>query len=128
MKSRITHVALYAKDLEKVKNFYVNYFDGSSNEKYVNGKGFSSYFITFAEGPRLEVMAHQELISREVMDKVNGLSHMAFALGSKEAVLELTQRLVDDGYELLSPPRITGDGYFESCVSDPEGNRVEICE
>jgi lactoylglutathione lyase len=128
MKSCITHVALYAQDLDKVKDFYVKYFDGICNEKYVNSKGFSSYFITFASGARLEVMAHQELIQRETLDRVNGLSHIAFAVGSKDAVLELTQQLIADGYELLSPPRTTGDGYFESCVADPEGNRVEICE
>jgi lactoylglutathione lyase len=128
MKSCITHVALYAQDLDKVKDFYVKYFDGISNEKYVNTKGFSSYFITFSSGARLEVMAHQQLVKRETVDRVNGLNHIAFAVGSKDAVLELTQHLIADGYELLSPPRTTGDGYFESCVADPEGNRVEICE
>lgn len=126
MKSYITHVAIYAHDLEKVKDFYVRYFDGISNDKYVNAKGFSSYFITFESGARLEIMAHQELSKREPVDKVNGLAHIAFAVGSKEAVLELTNLLIADGYELLSPPRTTGDGYFESCVADPEGNRIEI--
>jgi lactoylglutathione lyase len=109
-----------------MKDFYVKYFDGVCNDKYVNSKGFSSYFITFASGVRLEIMAHIDLVKREVADKVNGWSHLAFSVGSEEAVIELTNQLVADGYELLSPPRATGDGYFESAVSDSEGNRVEI--
>lgn len=128
MKSWITHVALYVKDMERMRDFYVKYFDGVSNDKYVNNKGFSSYFITFSSGARLEIMDHIELVEREVLDKVNGLSHVAFCVGSKEAVIELTSQLSADGYEVYSPPRLTGDGYFESCVSDPEGNRVEISE
>jgi lactoylglutathione lyase len=126
MKSSITHAAVYAEDIERMKDFYVKYFDGVCNDKYVNSKGFSSYFITFTSGARLEIMTHVELTKREVADKVNGWSHLAFSVGSEEAVVELTNQLVADGYELLSPPRSTGDGYFESCVSDSEGNRVEI--
>lgn len=128
MKACITHVAVYVTDLEKSKDYYCNYFEGKSNDKYVNSKGFSSYFITFSSGIRLEIMANTELEYREPKDKVNGFSHIAFSVGSKENVLTLTEKIVGDGFTLLSPPRETGDGYFESCVSDPDGNRVEITE
>ncbi len=126
MKSYITHVALYVKDIERARAFYEKYFDGKSNDKYINSKGFQSYFITFSSGARMEIMAHNELVLRENMDKVNGWSHIAFSVGSEENVRILTEEIVADGYELLSPVRHTGDGYYESCVSDPEGNRVEI--
>lgn len=126
MNTYITHVAIYTTDLEQLKNFYVKYFYGTSNEKYENAQGFSSYFITFPSGARLEVMSHRELEVREVLDKVSGWSHIAFSVGSRENVINITNQIVTDGYELLSPTRETGDGYFESCVADPDGNRVEI--
>jgi len=126
MKVSIEHVAVYAIDLEKTKDFYVKYFGGVSNNKYQNKQGFSSYFITFDSGVRLEVMGHESLSVRQIEDMVNGFSHIAFSVGSKENVLALTEQITADGYALLSAPRETGDGYFESCVADPDGNRVEI--
>jgi lactoylglutathione lyase len=124
----ITHIAVYVKDLEKSKEFYTKYFNGKSNNKYENSKGFSSYFITFDSGANLEIMSHTLLEEREPKDKVNGWSHIAFSVGTSEKVIELTEKIVSDGYKLLSPPRRTGDGYFESCIADPDGNRVEITE
>jgi len=126
MKISIEHIAVYTKDLERLKLFYQKHFNAESNERYQNKSGFSSYFLTFSSGARLEIMSHTELAAREVIDKVTGISHFAFSVGSKEDVLALTEKIVADGYELLSPPRKTGDGYFESCVADPDGNRVEI--
>lgn len=126
MNINITHIALYAVDLEKSKEFYTKYFNGVSNQKYTNSKGFSSYFITYSSGARLELMSHTELEFRPVIDKVNGWSHVAFSVGSKEEVLRITNQIVNDGYELYSAPRDTGDGYYESAVADPDGNRVEI--
>lgn len=126
MNCSITHIAVYAKDLEKIKDFYVKYFGGVANNIYINSTGFSSYFVKFESGARIEVMAHKELEEVESKDRVNGYNHIAFSVGSREGVIELTEELVKDGYELLSPVRETGDGYFESCVADPEGNRVEI--
>ena len=128
MKISIEHIAIYTSELERSKAFYKKYFNAESNEKYQNKSGFSSYFLTFSSGARLEIMSHTELAEREVLDKVSGLSHFAFSVGSRGAVLELTEKIVSDGYRLLSPPRETGDGYFESCVADPDGNRVEITE
>jgi len=126
MKISIEHIAIYTANLERSKNFYQKYFNAKSNEKYQNKSGFSSYFLTFSSGARLEIMSHTELVSREVLEKVNGISHLAFSVVNKDNVVSLTEGIVNDGYALLSPPRETGDGYFESCIADPDGNRVEI--
>lgn len=123
---KIEHIALYVSDLEKGREFFEKYFGGKSNEKYSNSLGFSSYFITFADGARLELMTNQELLEENRIDKQIGYSHIAFSVGSKEKVLVITETLRRDGYEIVSEPRSTGDGYFESCVTDFEGNRVEI--
>jgi lactoylglutathione lyase len=123
---RIEHVALWARDLEKTKNFYVKYFNGRSNEKYYNEEtGFQSYFLTFEGGARLEIM-NIPTVSNDEIRPVSGYSHIAFSVGSKEKVDSLTKALVKDNYKLLSGPRTTGDGYYESCIEDPDGNRVEI--
>ena len=126
MKIAITHVAVYATDLEKTRDYYMKFFDGKSNTIYQNPNGFSSYFISFDSDVRLEIMHHTDIEQRAVKDRVNGWSHVAFSVGSKEKVIEITQNIIDAGYELYSPLRQTGDGYFESCVADPDGNRVEI--
>jgi lactoylglutathione lyase len=128
MNIKIAHVAVYATDIEKTKDYYANYFSGRSNALYRNDKGFSSYFITFEGGVSLEIMQHEELKLRPVLDKTNGWSHIAFSVGDRETVRRLTEQIVSDGYQLYSPPRQTGDGYYESCVADPDGNRVEITE
>ena len=126
MNVSITHVAIYTMDLERMKMFYQKYFNAESNAKYENGKGFSSYFLTFSQGAKLEIMSHRELEYRETLEKITGISHIAFSVGSKDKVIALTGQITDDGYTLLSPPRNTGDGYFESCIADPDGNRIEI--
>ena len=126
MDKKIAHIAVYAVDLEKTKDFYVKYFDGKCGELYRNSKGFSSYFISFGNAVRLEVMHSDKLKFRKPAEYGSGFSHIAFSVGDKETVLSLTKSITDDGYALYSAPRQTGDGYFESCVSDPDGNRVEI--
>ena len=128
MRAYITHIAVYTMDLERMKAFYEKYFNARSNEKYQNDTGFSSYFLSFASGVRLEIMSHSALEYREVIEKVNGISHIAFSVGSKDDVIAITEKIINDGYKLLSPPRETGDGYFESCIADPDGNRIEITE
>ena len=126
MKTKIKHIGLYVNDLEKGKAFYTSYFNGISNERYENKDGFQSYFIDFGTEVTLEIMTHNNLEVREVLDRVNGFSHIAFSVGSEENVISLTNTLRADRYQVYSEPRTTGDGYFESCVADPEGNRVEI--
>ncbi len=124
---KLEHVALYAKDLEAMKRFYITYFRATSNELYHNvNRGFQSYFLNFDDGARLEIMSLPELEETSPNPARTGLIHLAFSIGSEAKVDELTRQLEADGYEIFSQPRRTGDGYYESCVRDPEGNLVEI--
>lgn len=126
---RIEHVAIWTKDLEKMKAFYETYFEARSGNKYRNGKkNFESYFLTFHDGARLELMANPDVKKRPVPDGGEhiGIIHMAISLGSKKKVDELTVKLRNEGYPLLDGPRTTGDGYYESVILDPEGNKLEL--
>ena len=124
---RIDHIALYVNDLEGAKAFFETYFQATSNEGYHNKRtDFRSYFLTSSDGSRLEIMTKPDLTdSGNLLDRF-GYAHIAFSAGSKEAVDELTVRLNNSGYPTLSGPRITGDGYYESCVLGFEGNLIEI--
>ena len=124
---KIEHVALYVNDLEKCRDFFVKYFNGKSNGGYHNRTtGFRSYFIAFDGGSRLEVMTKPELHDEEKNLNRTGFIHLAFSVGSKEKVDVLTEELRNDGYEVLSGPRTTGDGYYESCILGIENNQIEI--
>ena len=126
---KIEHVALWTKDLEKTKAFYVKYFDGKSNDKYVNEKkSFSSYFISFSDGARLELMHNPGVEIMQEKEYPLGWTHLAFSVGSREKVDELTEQLRQDGYTIYSDPRETGDGYYESGIIDMDGNKIEITE
>ena len=124
---KIEHIAMYVNDLEKTREFFVKYLDGKSNEGYHNTKtDFRSYFISFDDGARLEIMNKPGLVDEEKSLNRTGFIHIAFSVGSKERVDELTHLLKTDGYHVLSGPRTTGDGYYESCVVVIEGNQIEI--
>ena len=126
---RIDHVALWTHDLERRKRFYVSYFGATAGSGYVNpAKGFESCFLSFSDGARIEVMTTTMLTPVVVEPGAQrmGLTHFALSLGSETLVDELTQRLKNDGYPVLDGPRRTGDGYYESVVLDPDGNRIEI--
>lgn len=125
----IGHFALWVQDLETMKTFYERYFGAQANTKYCNErKQFYSYFLTFAGGPRLELMQRPDIqsLDRQPGQEFLGYAHLAMNVGSAIAVDELTHRLVTDGYQRLDGPRWTGDGYYESVILDPEGNRIEI--
>ena len=126
---RIDHVALWVRDLEKSREFYCHYFSGKSNDLYDNPKKeFQSYFVTFDSGARLELM-HSRKIKESSDNAFNpcfGLAHFAIAVGSKEEVDRITYLMKNDGCKLISGPRMTGDGYYESCIEDPDGNTLEI--
>lgn len=128
MNISVTHIGIYTQDLERLKNFYVKYFEAKCNDKYENKAGFSSYFLTLGSNVRIEIMSHKLLEYRKPKEKINGISHIALSVGTKENVIELTNCIVNDGYKLNSPPRLTGDGYFESNICDPDGNIIEITE
>ena len=156
---RIDHVAMYVNDIEKARDFFVKYLDGKSNAGYHNVKtDFRSYFISFDDGSRLEIMNRPDMTDEEkvlnrtglihiafsvgrsrleIMNRPDmtdeekvlnrtGLIHIAFSVGSKERVDELTGRLKSAGFDIVSGPRTTGDGYYESCIIAIEGNQIEI--
>ena len=123
----IEHIAMYVNDIEQVRDFFVKYLGGKSDDGYHNPKtDFRSYFISFDTGARLEIMNKPDLVDEEKSLNRTGFIHVAFSVGSKERVNELTQQLQNDGYPIVSGPRTTGDGYYESCVVAVEGNQIEI--
>lgn len=112
---RIEHSALYVFDLQETKNFFVRYFGAHCSAEYQNiNTGFRSYFLSFDDGSRLELMTRPELQSRDSSGFISGYAHIAFSVGSREVVDSLTAKLASDGDPVLSGPRITGDGYYES--------------
>lgn len=124
---KIEHIAMSVNDLEKTKNFFEKYFNASSNNMYQNSKtGFRSYFLSFGDGARLEIINKPEMEDSVKSLQRTGYIHLAFSVGSKEEVNRLTEILKTDGYEVTSGPRTTGDGYYESCVVGIEGNLIEI--
>ena len=124
---KIEHIALYVNDLEAAKDFFVRYFDAVPNGGYHNPRtDVRSYFLTFADGARLELMNKPGMSDEPKPAARTGYAHIAFSVGSREKVDALTARLKADGLEVLSGPRTTGDGYYESCVLAVEGNQVEI--
>ncbi|MBR4473398.1 MAG: VOC family protein [Oscillospiraceae bacterium] len=126
---KIEHAALYVNDLEAARDFFIRYLGGKSNEGYHNPRtGFRSYFIAFDDGARLELMNKPEMDDREKSLNRTGYAHIAFSAGSKERVNELTEELRTAGYEVVSGPRITGDGYYESSIVAVERNQIEITE
>ncbi|WP_207940690.1 hypothetical protein DOK78_001782 [Enterococcus sp. DIV2402] len=121
----IEHVAIWTKDLEKMKEFYMNYFKAQPSERYHNKKtGFQSYFLTFETGSRIELTTKNFLSDRSV--DTLGYTHIAISVGSKQNVDDFVERFLEDGYPLLNGPRTTGDGYYEAVVQDPEGNLIEL--
>ena len=126
---RIEHIAMYVNDLETTKEFFIKYFQAVSNEGYHNRTtGFRSYFLSFEDGARLEIMKKPQMEDAEKTLTRTGYIHIAFSLGSKQAVDELTVELKRDGFDVVSGPRTTGDGYYESCIVGIEGNQIEITE
>ena len=124
---RMEHVAVYVRDLEAMRLFYATNFDAVSNDGYHNPRtGLRTYFLTFDGGARLELMQRPEVQTRGEVGL--GYAHLAFVVGSRYAVDQFTRRLMDAGCAHVSGPRVTGDGYYESCVLDPEGNCIEITE
>lgn len=124
---KIEHTAMYVNDFEAARDFFIKYFNGHANGGYHNPvTGFRSYFISFDDGARLEIMNKPEMADQEKSLNRTGYSHIAFSVGSREDVDKLTRQLRADRYEVISGPRTTGDGYYESCIVAVEGNQIEI--
>ncbi len=126
---KIEHIAIWTNDLNRLKAFYEKYFGAQSGSRYINERTqFQSYFMTFESGARLELMQRHDIKSIEKSSGQDhyGYAHLAMSVGSEASVDALTQRLADEGYQILDGPRRTGDGYYESVALDPDGNRIEI--
>lgn len=124
---QLEHAAIYVNDLEQMKKFYEKYFNAQPNTKYHNPKtGLETYFLSFETGARLELMTRPDRIDNPKLTFQTGITHLAFKTNSKEKVDLLTDQLKNDGYSVLSGPRTTGDGYYESVILDPEANQIEI--
>ncbi len=124
---KIEHLAIWVEDLEMMKDFYCHYFNLSSGEKYHNPiKNFTSYFLSFVSGARIELMHKPGLLNQTEKNNLFGYAHIAISTGSKENVLHLTETFRKAGIQIIGEPRTTGDGYFESVILDPEGNSIEL--
>lgn len=125
---KLEHIAIWSNDIERLRAFYMTYFAAKSNDGYYNSKKrFRSYFLTFDDGARLEIMNKEGLGESVDHDgEYLGYCHLAMDVGSRNEVVGLTERLEKDGFVVVSQPRTTGDGYFESVVLDPDGNKIEI--
>lgn len=126
---KIDHIAIWTKNLEGLRSFYIHYFDASSTEIYYNHtKEFRSYFLSFDTDCRLEIMEMPRIPAsrNDVIKQFIGIIHFAINVGSKKEVDRLTALLKNDGYKVVNEPRTTGDGFYESVVLDPDGNRIEI--
>lgn len=125
----VSHIALYTVHLEQMRSYYETYFSAECNRKYHNPvTGLETYFLSFGEGAKLELMTRPDLTQEDAPIGHTGWAHLAFHVGSKEDVDRLTQRISSDGFTVFSKPRVTGDGYYESCVCDPDGNQIELVE
>ena len=123
---KIEHIAIWVKDLEKIRSFYEKYFGVTSSDLYHNqNTGFKSYFLTFDDGARIEIMSKSD-INKEKQENAFGYAHASISLGSKEKVNEYTETFRKDGYKIVSETRTTGDGYYESVISDPENDLIEL--
>ena len=122
---KINHIGLYVSDIEAAKNFFVTYFGATTNDMYRNEKkGFCSYFLTFGDASRIEIMTRTDIDGNKSL----GDCHISFSVGDRSEVDALTKRLKADGYEVMDGPRTTGDGCYESCVMGIDGNLIEITE
>jgi lactoylglutathione lyase len=126
----LEHVAIWTNDLERLKDFYVKYFDAVPNNKYINtGKEFESYFLSFKSGARLEIMKMKGVpdnLNDTVQQQHLGIIHLAFGVDTLKDVDAKAEELKADGFPILSGPRKTGDGYYEFETLDPDHNRIEV--
>lgn len=124
---KIAHIALWTKDLERLRSFYETYFKGKSSGKYVNEKkGFASYFVTFEGATALEIMQRVDISSCKGAEETIGLAHFAFEVESRGQVDNLIELFRKKGHRILGEPRLTGDGFYEGVLEDPDGNRIEL--
>jgi lactoylglutathione lyase len=127
---KIEHVAIWTNNLESLKEFYCTYFEGIANNKYINEKKkFQSYFISFESGARLEIMSKEGIADKSGTDtntEFIGYAHIAFGVDTMQEVDDKAVQLRNNGFEIISGPRVTGDAYYEFETKDTDGNRIEV--
>ena len=127
---KLEHIAIWTDNLEQLKDFYVKYFEGKPNIKYTNTqKQFQSYFISFSSGARLEIMSKPDIPVNKndtILKQHKGIIHLAFEVKSKQEVDNKLKQFELDRINILDLPRITGDGYYEFVLLDPDQNRIEV--
>lgn len=122
----IDHTAIWTSDLEREKAFFTRYFDCVAGKIYINpNKHFTSCFISFPDGSRIELMKREDVKARLIKQSL-GYAHISINVGSRESVDLLTEKLAMDGFSVVDGPRLTGDGYYESVILDPESNIIEL--
>lgn len=126
----LEHAAIWTDNLERLKAYYIKYFQAISNNKYTNpNKGFESYFLSFESGARLEIMSMPGIPGNRndtIKAQHQGIIHLAFGVNSIGEVDAKAKELQQDGFSILSGPRTTGDGYYEFETLDPDNNRLEV--
>lgn len=125
---KIDHLAVWVTDLERTRQFYERWFQARAGQRYTNARtGFSSYFLGFEGGSRLELMQRPDVVKgREAGQPSLGYAHLAVELPDPASVDRLTQRMREAGHAIVGEPRTTGDGYYESVVQDPDGHLLEL--
>ncbi len=126
---KIDHIAIWTTNIERLKNYYITFFGAKSNELYINEEsGFSSYFLSFDSGTRIEIMNRPHIPENlnDIIKQYLGYIHIALWIETKQEVNNKLELLKNAGYPILRGPRITGDGYYEFETLDPDGNRLEI--
>lgn len=123
----LSHAALYARDLEATKQFFISFFSARAGKMYHNPRtGFRSYFLTFEDGFQLEIMSRAEVSAPCADPFLAGYNHLSFCVGSRAEVDRLTSLLAASGYPVADGPRTTGDSFYESCILGPEDLRIEL--
>ncbi|MBX7125719.1 MAG: VOC family protein [Cyclobacteriaceae bacterium] len=124
---KLEHIAIYTTDLENLRAFYLHWFGGQCGARYNNSvTGFTSYFLRFDSGARLELMSRPDLVSHKDLGLAAGIAHIAFCVDNREDVDSFAEKLKAEAWPIVRGPRITGDGYYELEMDDPDGNRIEI--
>lgn len=126
----LDHVAIWTTQLEMLKGYYVKYFNGRANKKYINKEtGFESYFVSFDSGSRLEIMQKPEIpenLNDRIIKQHQGIIHLSFGVDNMDLVNRKSAELANAGFRILRGPRKTGDGYYEFETLDPDNNRIEV--
>ncbi|HHG8771980.1 TPA: VOC family protein [Raoultella planticola] len=124
---KVAHIALWTRQLEQQARFWTDFFQGRINEKYCSrtNPGFASYFVKIGDDIAIELMSKPGLTEATADNNHTGWVHLAIAVGGAQQVDALAKRADGQGI-LVSPPRTTGDGYYEAVIKDPDGNLIEI--